>query len=165
MIDSHSVITAFHERGINLRFMGVVANKSQMVHVKTILKLEMVTKVLKNIFYTEVEASNPNIKEILTDYLNLIFSPTEDSRVFFTSMVYPKINEYFEFSINEFPLPGARRRTIACYHVPLRGGYLCDRLRLLPEAIEAALHQHRSERIHCQRDGIPLRGVRTQKGG
>lgn len=42
LVDSYGIATVFHEYGINLRFMGTVAEKSRMGHVKSVLSIEMV---------------------------------------------------------------------------------------------------------------------------
>ena len=42
LIDSYGIATVFHEYGINLRFLGTVAERSRMFHVKSVLAVEMI---------------------------------------------------------------------------------------------------------------------------
>lgn len=75
LVDSHGINTVFHEYGINLRFMGTVAEKSRMGHVKTVLGIEMIAQTLKKVFFGNLE-EEVSAKEQLVDFLNLIFIDT-----------------------------------------------------------------------------------------
>lgn len=73
----------FHEYGINLRFMGALAEKSRMNHVKSILEVEMITQTLKKVYFCNTDYDTSIMKEALIDFLNLVFMATKEGEEFF----------------------------------------------------------------------------------
>lgn len=53
-IDSSSLMQAFHVSGINMRYLGWVALKAELPHVKDICITEMVARTLKRLFNTQI---------------------------------------------------------------------------------------------------------------
>ena len=64
-IDSESLAQAFHVSGINMRYLGWVASKSELPHVKDICINEMVARTLKRLFNTQISSLILNHQEAL----------------------------------------------------------------------------------------------------
>ncbi len=54
IIDSASLTQAFHSEGLNMRYLGVVAEQSILSHVKEVCVVEMLARSLKNILYENI---------------------------------------------------------------------------------------------------------------
>lgn len=52
--NSHTISYYFHSFGINIRFLGLVAEKTQTIYFKEILEIEMIARVLKKLFWLEI---------------------------------------------------------------------------------------------------------------
>ena len=55
-IDSDGLMQAFHVAGINMRYLGLVATKSELPHVKDICITEMIGRTLKRVFNTQISS-------------------------------------------------------------------------------------------------------------
>jgi len=51
-IDSASLVQAFHLQGVNMRYLGAVAQLSELPHIKDICITEMIARTLKRMFNT-----------------------------------------------------------------------------------------------------------------
>lgn len=49
-MDSLDIIQLFHQKGINLRYLGTVAQLSSLKYIKNLLSAEMVARCCKKIF-------------------------------------------------------------------------------------------------------------------
>lgn len=55
VVDSVSIEDIMHEHGINMRFLGYVASRFQLTCNQKIFEVEMIARVLKKIFFTNIE--------------------------------------------------------------------------------------------------------------
>ena len=53
-IDSESLTRAFHQQGVNMRYLGAVASKASLLHVRTICTVEMIARTIKRIVHNMV---------------------------------------------------------------------------------------------------------------
>ena len=51
----------------------------------------MIARVLKRIFYTTIEGLNENIKDLFTDFLNVLFIHGKEGEKFYREVVYPHV--------------------------------------------------------------------------
>lgn len=52
MVDSAGIEDIMHHYRINMKFLGLVANKFTLVSNRRVFEVEMAARVLKKIFYT-----------------------------------------------------------------------------------------------------------------
>lgn len=91
IIDSPSIEDIMHEYGINIRYLGQVANLFSLSYNRKIFEVEMIARVLKRIFYTTIEGLNENIKDLFTDFLNVLFIHGKEGEKFYREVVYPHV--------------------------------------------------------------------------
>ncbi len=60
-IDSESLTRAFHQQGVNMRYLGTVATKASLLHVRTICIVEMLSRTIKRMVHNMV---NNLIREV-----------------------------------------------------------------------------------------------------
>lgn len=51
----------------------------------------MMARVLKKIFYTNVEGQDADIKDLVVDFLNLIFIESKEAEKFYLDVIYPQV--------------------------------------------------------------------------
>ena len=62
-----------HEYGINIRFLGQLASEFKLSYNKKVFQIQMVSRILKRIFFTTIEECKESFKDLLTQFLNFIF--------------------------------------------------------------------------------------------
>lgn len=81
-----------HHYRVNMRFLGLVANKFTLISNRRVFEVEMVARALKKIFYTNLEGFEKyNIKDLIVDFLNLVFIESKEGEKFYLSVIYPNV--------------------------------------------------------------------------
>lgn len=91
IIDSPSIEDIMHEYGINIRYLGQVAHLFSLPYNRKIFEVEMIARVLKRVFYTTIEGLNENVKDLFTDFLNILFIHGKEGEKFYRDVVYPHV--------------------------------------------------------------------------
>lgn len=77
--DSESLETAFHQHGINMRYLGAVNNvlkDTELTHFKVMLEKEVVFRSIKHIFNEQLrDSSNLYLSSVITHLFNLLLAP------------------------------------------------------------------------------------------
>jgi protein TIF31 len=65
-LDSATLEEAFHTQGVNMRYLGKIASLSKLKHVKDICVTDMLARVLKRLFNTQMSQSilNRNKRQV-----------------------------------------------------------------------------------------------------
>jgi tetratricopeptide (TPR) repeat protein len=67
-LDSQSLTDLFHSFGVNMRYLGLVAEKSTLSHVKSMIYVEIIARTCKNIFFQD-----------LSEYIFKMFEENQES--------------------------------------------------------------------------------------
>ncbi len=142
--DSRSLSSSMHERGINVRHLGLMFSITTLPHVKSMIIADAVARTAKHLLNQSARAMSRktrsemvhaeargrsrdedfqehnnllrnNLNDRVLDFLNLILGVSEESDVFWEKMVVPLMNSKFGMDLEE-KLP--RRRYVAV-HMPL----------------------------------------------
>jgi len=78
--DSESLEAAFHSHGINMRYLGAVADElkdKELNHIKTMLEREVVFRSAKHIFNEHIrESSDTYLSSTISHLFNILLAPT-----------------------------------------------------------------------------------------
>lgn len=106
-----------------MRFLGLVANKFTLISNRRVFEVEMVARALKKIFYTNLEGFEKyNIKDLIVDFLNLVFIESKEGEKFYLSVIYPNVEKYYDYEISEYPptFTGGGLLHALCYHLGVK---------------------------------------------
>eukprot|EP01124_Arcella_intermedia_P022350 TRINITY_DN3309_c0_g1_i1.p1 TRINITY_DN3309_c0_g1~~TRINITY_DN3309_c0_g1_i1.p1 ORF type:complete len:1374 (+),score=383.46 TRINITY_DN3309_c0_g1_i1:244-4122(+) len=148
-IDSNSITTLLHSRGINMRYLGVIAKGIQKSSPKgfnftlTILHREMITRVMKHIFTeyfnnSKIHETATTVIAVLNAFFGRIAHSDKGSK---SGLNAPSTNS----SINHHDLWAQIRKRVA-----VKYDYV------LPDFIPNAMFSVPTLRALCQRVGIQL---------
>jgi protein TIF31 len=77
--DSESLESAFHQHGINMRYLGFVASElkdKELNHLKILMEREVVFRSAKHLINEYIrESSDTYLSSVICHLLNLILSP------------------------------------------------------------------------------------------
>jgi protein TIF31 len=77
--DSESLEQAFHSHGINMRYLGTVANElksKELNHLKILLEREVVMRSAKHIFNEHIrESSDTYLSSVISHLFNILLAP------------------------------------------------------------------------------------------
>jgi len=100
LVDSQGIEDLMHEYGINIRYIGSLAEKVNLEFNKRILETEMIARACKRYFFKtfldlsrERKLRNADLlhefKECFVDFLNLLFVKSKQGEQFFRNYIYP----------------------------------------------------------------------------
>jgi tetratricopeptide (TPR) repeat protein len=114
LVDSQGIEDLLHEYGINLRYMGSLAEKVNLDFNKKILETEMIARACKRYFFRtfhEVAGEGrlagaqllTEFKECFVDFLNLLFIRSKQGEQLYKNYIYAEISRYYDYRITCYP--------------------------------------------------------------
>ena len=123
-VSSFQLKQVFHSHGINMRYLGKVANMVSLHHIKQLCVTEMIARTAKNIFNEQIsssilaagepESTGPHsgspadpgsmtlfVRRWTIDFLNLLLGSSEEHAEFWHTILLPRAAAYFGYSLQE----------------------------------------------------------------
>ena len=133
LVDSQGIEDLLHEYGINIRYIGSLAEKVNLDFNKKILETEMVARACKRYFFKtfhEVIGEQglaggqliQEFKDCFVDFLNLLFIRSKEAEALYKNYIYAEISRYYDYKITSYPpeMQGGGILHALCYHFGIR---------------------------------------------
>ena len=133
LVDSQGIEDLLHEYGINIRYIGSLAEKVNLEFNKRILETEMIARACKRYFFKTFQDIAlerklghlellQEFKECFVDFLNLLFVKSKQGEQFFRGFIYPEIGRYYDYKITAYPpeMQGGGILHALCFHFGIR---------------------------------------------
>ena len=106
VIESCTLKNAFHHFGVNLRYMGKVAEKSSLVHIKQMIYIEALARACKVLLFQ-------NLAEFSIEYSNSQEGETRSRNKSFNFALYDNTSRDSSFTVHSpASTPGLRKRVL-----------------------------------------------------
>lgn len=133
LVDSQGIEDLLHEYGINIRYIGSLAEKVNLDFNKKILETEMIARACKRYFFksfhemiSETRSTGGQLlqefKDSFVEFLNLLFIKSKGSELFYRNYIYAEISRYYDYRITSYPpeMQGGGILHALCYHFGIR---------------------------------------------
>jgi hypothetical protein len=106
------LISYLHQRGINVRYLGLVRSHLSQEHWRSYLLLEIIARTLKNEFREQCRArmkeiqyiSDSPFRRIAIEFINLVFHNSAESQNYWNSTLKSLINSKFQSGLSSAEL-------------------------------------------------------------
>lgn len=111
--DSRSLTVEMHQKGINMRYLGMICERSAVPFVRNLALTEMVARASKHAFQSRLREAILHFRSVgatnieremevyAVGFFTLILSNTDKSRTYFHSQIQPDLAEMFNYTLSE----------------------------------------------------------------
>jgi hypothetical protein len=111
ILTDKQLIQLFHTNGINMRHLGLAFKTSSQAHVKVLFATAMLARTAKRVFLTTLsqrwlepqkeESLSRFVSQQIVDFLNLLLGNSDETRLFYQEVLYPRTHGYFGVSLDD----------------------------------------------------------------
>lgn len=111
-IDSYGLTTELHLKGINIRHLGIIYDRTRLPHVRDLCLVEMIARVVKQLFREELRSAmarlrvlgathtDNELKSFTVQYFNQALGNSEQQQIYMKNVVKPLLLDKFMCDIS-----------------------------------------------------------------